>query len=308
MREYIDELFMRLSRYNVAFELDESIAQQLINDARQKVQMSSLYVYPEKYSAITTLDLVPDQQVFNEEADLITTMPRNYLGVLAIEENQWWRLWLPNDFIEVFSVWIKHDKLTVQNAPSEYWINPNSQWFEARRVTAREIFQSTTNVITRPRPFLPSYSIQQGAWDIERQSGSFSKKYRYLIMISIGLPLADWQPNSEDVMIYYVRALPYLQLFNREGLPDVDYAIPFELQEFVIMQASIMAMMRNNAFQQAQLLSVEMEHEIAYLEEQYNLLIDKQQFTLPSREGIYQNVYVPNRGLGSNEGNNNQNR
>lgn len=291
-REYIDEIMLRLSRYNVSFEMDESILLSILNDARQRIQLSCLYVYPERFSAIMTLDKVPGQEVGFLESDVIPCNIKDFNGNDTIIELPWFQLWLPQDFIDVFSLWVATD----WGADIENWVYPEKRWYEARRVSNREIFQSTTNSVVRPQPYLPSYTIINGPHDIMTKD-SFYKKYRYQLLLCLGAQDNPTPPDPANVMIYYVRMLPYLQLYNADNLPDVDYGIPFELQEFVIMQSVVMAMIRSNAYTPAAIVANELEHEMAYLEEQYNIMIDKQQLVLPSREGLYQNTYVPQRGI-----------
>jgi len=272
MQSYIDEVTMRLNRYQVSLELDEGALEVIINDARRFVHSITVQLFPERYGEILTLD-----QIVGNTATRVTDFDTNILrrnpnGTITTVTNTVWIMALPANFVD----------------PEAVIINGTFGWREARRTVKKELYSALRNTNSCPYPHLPVYCIEKAT----NSSG-------YVIYVSKGSEAV----TVGQVEVWYSRALKYLQMVDpNTGLPDVELVMSYEFEELVVLDAMLKSLQKTN-FQSAELSNLvagEMEQVIGAVEEKYNTAIDRGSLLLPSKEGLYPGQPVmrsPNNGL-----------
>lgn len=272
MQSYIDEVTMRLNRYQVSLELDEGALEVIINDARRFVHSITVQLFPERYGEILTLDQIVGNvaaRVTDFDTDIIR---RNPNGTLTTVTNTVWQMSLPANFVE----------------PEAVIVDGTFGWREARRVIKREMYSTLRNTNSCPYPHLPVYCIEKSPANSQ-----------YVIYVSKGSEAV----TVAQVEVWYSKALKYLQMVDpNTGLPDAEVVMSYEFDELVVLDAMLKSLQKTN-FQSPELngiISNEMEQIIGSVEEKYNTAVDRGSLLLPSKEGLYPNQPVmrtPNNGL-----------
>lgn len=99
-KEYIEEVMLRLSRFDVISQLNEPLILTYINKGRQQAQRFSLEVMPERYGRISILPISP-----NFVPAYTTT---SYYGKVT----RMYPVVLPNDFINVYRVILRYQTVS----------------------------------------------------------------------------------------------------------------------------------------------------------------------------------------------------
>ncbi len=256
MQSYQQEVALRLSRYTVSLELDPGTLEMMVNRARREVQMATLNIFPERYSAILSLSAVSGNTSV-EQADLQTTVLR--VGTPVV--NKVFQMKLPNDFIQMEAVHIT---------------SPNGVW-EARESTKQELYSISSNQNSMPTEREPVYVIEK----------SPDNSY-YNILIGAG----SRSVAVADVTIYYIKALKYLERTDSTGAPDVEKSMSYEFEEFVIYHTMLQALKKTSFNNAKKEIASDLEQGFAMLESNYNSTVDRSGLMLPSREGLYPHQQV----------------
>lgn len=258
MKQYMDEVANRLSRYTVQLELDPGTIEMLVNAARRNVQMATLQMFPERYSAQISLDLVSGNT---------STLMSDYTTTIALRSpvsytSNVYKMELPDDFISMEVVLVYGS--FGEEGPSGLW--------EARAASKRELWSALQNMNTRPTLTNPIYCVEK-----------LPSSARHIIYVSNG----DTALDVPDVTIWYLKALKYLQEYNDLGLDDTEQNISYEFDEMVVYQAMLMAL-SETAFSQAKdIIGADLERLVIAMERNYSSNINRQSLYLPSREGQY---------------------
>lgn len=272
-QSYVDEVLLRLNRYQVSIELDPGTAEVLVNDARRVVQGVTIQMFPERYSAKMTLDLLAGNTATRINDYDTSAIFRSPNGAINTVVNTVWRMNLPLDFIDIECV-------QVESAAGQVW--------EARRVTKQELYAILRNTSKLPTPRQPVYLVEKPP-----------TSNVYQIYVSKG----DEPVDVAEVTVWYLKALKYLQLFEpTTGQPDVEVVMSYEFEELVVLQAMLDALKKTN-FQAPEtkgLLEAEYMREVSDMQQRYNSAIDRAGLGLAAREGLYPNnplLEVPQNGL-----------
>lgn len=264
MQTYQQEIALRLSRYQISLELDPGTLEMMINRARRDVQMATLNVFPERYSAVLKLDAVSGN-TSTEIVEYRTTVTRFSSTVV----NKVYEIKLPDDFIQMEAVLV---------------LSSGTNW-EAREITKPELYGALGNQNTMPTQREPTYTVEK----------SPDNSY-YTILVSAGTSALV----PADITIYYLKALKYLERVNGSNVPDVEKSMSYEFEEFVIYQTMLQAL-KKTAFNSAkQAIASDLEQGFTVLEMNYNATVDRSGLLLPGREGLYPNqpvAQVPNNSI-----------
>lgn len=95
-KEYVEELMLRLSRFDVIKDLNEPLMLTYINKGRQQAQRFTIGYMPERYSRISEIPINP--------IPVTNYTLRDYYGKII----RMYPVPLPNDFIEVYRVILKY--------------------------------------------------------------------------------------------------------------------------------------------------------------------------------------------------------
>ncbi len=258
MKQYIDEVSNRLSRYTVQLELDPGTIEMLVNGARRNVQMATLQMFPERYSAIINLDDVSGNSSTIQPAYSTTIALRTPVTYTS----EVYKMQLPDDFISMEVVLVSGS--VGEEGPSGLW--------EARAVTKQELWSTLQNMNTRPKVNDPIYCI-------EKAPGSA----RHSIYVSNG----DGVLAPADVRIWYLKALKYLEEYNATGGDDTEQNISYEFDEMVVYQAMLMALSETTLNGAKDVIGADLERLVMAMEKNYSANINRQTLYLPSREGQY---------------------
>lgn len=253
MQQYVDDVRMRLSRYDISAEVDNGMLEMLVNRARHDVQLATLQIFPERYSREFTIAAVP-----SAVTDYATTSPRATGSVT----NAVYEAALPSDFIEMVQCFVKDSGTT-------FWAG--------RLVNKRELVQIMRNVWNCPTEQNPVYYVQRAPGDAS-----------YTIGVSKGSGVVA----TNEIRIWYLAKLPYLQLFNA-GNPDPEVRIGYDCQELVVSLATLKVCQALKFDVSVQAIVGDINLNIAFLEDAYKTGVDRSKLMLPSRESLYPNRPVP---------------
>lgn len=256
MQQYVDDVRLRLSRYDVSAEVDNGMLEVLVNRARHDVQLATLEFFPERYAREVIISAAPANVTAYD-----TTSPRLSGSVV----NKVYDVALPADFITDVQVMVKDDTTV-------FW--------SARKANKRELFQIMRNTWNCP-------SLQNPIYYIERAPGDAT--------YTIGVSKGSTAVATNDIKIWYLAKLPYLQLFGSGGSPDPEVRIGYDCQELVVTLASLKTCMALQFTDALQAITGDIELNIFFLEEMYKRHVDRSKLLLPSRESLYPNQPIPER-------------
>jgi hypothetical protein len=185
IKQYVDEVMLRLRRYDVSLEIDIQTATLFVDRARREVQMSTVGLYPERYSGIVTPTGIAEdaaQSVTNRS----TGQPiKLYKG------------FVPRDIIEPKIVVVLYGSGATESA------------YEARRVDKRELYNVMRHSWVRPTPITPVYAIEATSSEFSVNETRNSKNLIYIagppsitfntrIFTTLALDFHDYLPDYEN--------------------------------------------------------------------------------------------------------------
>jgi hypothetical protein len=265
MRTYASEVMHRLGRYDVARSVDSGMLETVVNLARHEVQLATLQAVPERYSrrhrptTAAAVSYVDSAKMF--EYDMATNGTRTVTNLVGSID-------LPQDFIIDVTV-------GVGTAP----IAVNPVLWQARPVSKRDLYTVLTKSFAKPTPHNPVYTIEKS---------TTSNNYRLLISTGTALPLAN------EVEIWYLAKLPWLQISNSTGAPDPEVRIGYDLQELVVVIACKKILETLNIIDGRQIIMQDIEMMISSLQREYAGRIDRSRLLVEAKESTVPNVPIPN--------------
>lgn len=256
MRTYASEVMQRLKRYDVARSIDSGMLESSVNLARYQVQLATLQTVPERYARIHRP--VDAAVVSWENSARMLEFDQSTGGAKTII-NQVGVLTLPADFISDVTVGISEGDV---------------MW-QARYVSKRDLYSVLTKSMTKPTPHNPIYTI-------ERTTEGTNAR----LLISAGSNL----PAQGSVEIWYLARLPWLQIANSTGAPDVEIRIGYDLQELVVTIACYKILETLQIIEGRQLLKNDIELIVNSLSQQYQAGIDRKHLLLEANESLIPKV------------------
>jgi hypothetical protein len=256
MRTYASEVMQRLKRYDVAKSIDSGMLETSINLARYQVQLATLQTVPERYARIHRP--VNAVVVSWENSARMLEFDQSTGGAKTII-NQVGTVDLPSDFIADVTVGVSEGDV---------------MW-QARKVSKRDLYSVLTKSMTKPTPHNPIYCI-------ERSTETANPK----LFISTGTAL----PAQGIVEIWYLARLPWLQIANSTGQPDVEIRIGYDLQELVVTIACYKIMESLQIIDGRQLLKNDIELMVSALNQQYQAGIDRSRLFVEANESLVPKV------------------
>src|SRR5574343_176845 len=169
VKQYVDEIKLRLRRFDVVLSLDDATIQTLLNRARREVQATTLGLMEYRYGRILVMPITivaagtnPPGYNLNpninasgvsEQITTITALNRASFNPVTI-----WQTYLPADFIDATGV-IMHYLLPNSTSPTVTWN------FAMRRVDKRELFTVQSHSWNPPTIVSPTYAIEKNSTD-----------------------------------------------------------------------------------------------------------------------------------------------
>lgn len=208
-KEYVEELMLRLSRFDVIKDLNEPLMLTYINKGRQQAQRLTIAYMPERYSRRSVFPI--------ENQPMAQYNTRAYDGQLV----SLYPVVLPDDFLDSYRVIL------------QYTLNNVERLVECRRYTMDEIYNTNILAINPPKIFTPIYTVVANN-DIN---------YRLLIA---GLDLSSnnnifADENYSDVMceVWYTVAINELEGRNSNNQIDNELTLPIHIEELAINYAML---------------------------------------------------------------------
>ena len=265
MRTYASEVMQRLNRYDIARSVDSGMLETVINLARYEVQMATLQAVPERYSrrhrpsSAALVSYADSAKMF--EYDISTGGSKTVTNLVGTVD-------LPEDFIVDVTV-------GVGTAP----IASSPVLWQARRVSKRDLYTVLTKSFSKPTPHNPVYCI-------EKNTTSAAHK----LLISTGTAL----PAANEIEIWYLAKLPWLQITNSLGASDPEVRIGYDLQELVVVIACKKILETLSIVDGRQILVQDIELMVASLQKDYAGRIDRSRLFVEAKESLVPKVPVPN--------------
>jgi len=248
LRDYIDEITMRLSRLAINRTLGDTEIIGYINRARQLVFKQTYSLIPERYT----------------KRKVISTggqTPNNDNGINSL------RLELPSDFVVDYVVWVQYLNNGITYRP------------QSRKVENQEFYNVGTHDWIKPTKHSPVYYI-----DSEQTLNNIYGK-KYYINITLGGSLFDSaSTNSSTVEVLYVAALNDLQLWAITGtVQEQETTIPAEYDELIIINALMMCLREINVLQSNENVKLEYDFLTKMTKTLSEQMILKYQVDIPSK-------------------------
>lgn len=254
IKEYIDEVKIRLTRIGVARDIDDIFLATYINRARQQAQRFVMPITPDRYGKVRRYNLTGLANDIDQ--------PTSYVG----KDVQYWRLDLPDDFLDVHSCIV------------EWQLASNSTIYraEARQATKFEMYNSAMNPYTSPMRIRPVYILENVLNDpvVMNDPGK-------TILISAGdNDSLELDTNYIECQLWYVHSLYNLDYW----LNDNDQVTPYYLEELVINFAIQMALRNINDEKALDAVDAEVKALEKLVKELYIVKTDMVQQFMPSKE------------------------
>lgn len=206
-KEYLDELMLRLGRFDVISELNEPLMLSYLNKGRQQAQRFTLEYMPERYSRVSRFSIGQTPVSTYTTRDFYGTT----IGLYPVD--------LPSDFINPFRVILKYE---LQGRPYS---------FECRYYTLSEVYNANVLSINPPKYFSPIYTVQ----------ANNDNEYKILIAgldLSAGKSIfEDGRYTNIECEVWYTCAIGELELRNQNNDIDVEVTLPIGVEELAIEYA-----------------------------------------------------------------------
>lgn len=212
--------------------------------------------------------------LFRERYGRIATISAvpSILANFAFDTVDFYTAALPADFIE-------EDVVTV---------NHSSNPWEARKLIKQEMYGISRSSWVSPTPNSPVYII-------ERNPASVTTN----IYVSKGSTVVA----ANDIVLWYVAALPYLQAYPVSGIPDNERKMSYQWEELVVLCSMAKAYEMQQFLQLRDLIVADVQTIVSLMEESYKTTIDRSKLLLPTRESLIPNVPISDVPIGGGGGN-----
>lgn len=203
--DYIEEIKLRLSRFDVIKHLNDLLILSYINKGRQQAQRFTLESMPERYARISTFAI--------GTAAVYTTT--DYRG----KPVNLFPVALPNDFLKAYRVILNY---TLNNVPKSW---------EARYYTVNEIYNTNVLSVNPPMPYAPVYTV------------TANNDTNYNILISgLDIPpnstiFATLGYTNISCEVWYTAAISEIEYRTAGNTTDNEVTLPVPLEELVINYA-----------------------------------------------------------------------
>ncbi len=221
IKEYADEVRLRLERQSVALALDEPTVALLVNRARRDVQNACLSSHPERFGRVQ----VVDGAAFIPRAEMSVTNPASSRLINVYE------LPLPQDFIDPVVAILQYIHAGV-----------TYRW-EARRADKRELHAVLMQSWNLP-------TITQPIYVVEREPNDPTPKaFVAGLETGGGTLFSDAAFTDVKFEFWYTAALNHLELFPNppSTVSDDESRIPWQFEELVIWTAMTDALQKIEA-------------------------------------------------------------
>lgn len=258
MQEYIEEVMGRLARYEINAELDDATLESIINRSRRDVQLAMLSLYRERYSRVISLGEV-NGNILQLDSDYTATVTR--FGLMTTVA--WYYARLPDDFLREIAV----------------HYGTEEEYYRMRKTTLKEMYSASTIGVAMPTPREPQYAV------VRRLSDPY-----YTIYVSIG----DDEPSLDNIEVWYLRIIDYLERHSSTGQSDIDWETPPDAVELVIYQSMMHVIKRINLVSKdiVTIIEQEMEESIQFIESVHRTELEREYLLLPSRESVVPNIPI----------------
>jgi hypothetical protein len=266
-KDYIDEVKLRLPRYNVGTKLSDAKILTYINQARREVQRMTIGLYPERYSKV--LFLYIEKELYDPTLQLSSTYHGRPIKV--------YRVALPDFFLDS-SVAI----LTYMNS------NGNTIRVQARRMTKKEMFSVQMTSWNYPSISSPAYSIEYKMLDMANPSGTGKWLYIAGLETSETETIFDKGYTRVGIEVWCTTVLDDLELgimaINQSIASDSEYVIPVDMEELVINHAIMYCMQNETPQLDRDSIKAYIDSQYMILESNTKIIEEKTISLLPSQE------------------------
>lgn len=258
IKEYIDEIKIRLSRIGITRDLDDMTLATYVNRARQQVQRFVMPITPDRYGKRKTFTI-----------DGTTSEDNDYKVSIGYSNKtvDYWRFPLPDDYIDA------------EVCILEWEIDEVIYRSEARQATKFELFNNSVNAFNVPSNHRPVYTTE----NLLAHSNlgyplTWSGKHFYISPGNITDLIA--KATNIKVELWYKHSIYDLDYW----LNDNDQVTPYYLDELVINFACQLCL--RNISDERSIDSVEAESGILkkMIQELYTVQTDVAEQFMPSKE------------------------
>lgn len=249
LRDYIDEITMRLSRLAIDRVIADTEIIGYINRARQYVFKQTYALMPERYTKLKSISTGG-------------TLATNKNGVNS------YKFELPSDFVVDYVVWV------------QYLNDGRTYRPQARKAENQEFYSVGSHNWVKPSKYNPVYYI-----DSDQTFSNVYGKKAY-INISLGDSLFDTPTvNGSKIDVLYVAALNDLQLWSNTGatVQEQEITIPEEYDELIIINALMMCLREINVLQSNENVKLEYEFLTKMTKTLSEQMLLKYQVDIPSK-------------------------
>jgi hypothetical protein len=252
--DYIDEIKLRLSRYQIAYT-DDMLLLTYLNRARRQVQLITYKLMPERYGDIAVIEINTSNYQLHSEI-------RSNFASIPIRVYQ---LPLPNNLIDITTcIFYSQDRR-----------DDSIFRAEARETTKEELFNSTRSSFSTPTIHNPIYTWERNH-DPNLTFGDEVNPCFYKLLITgfdyyINSTQTSWLVNHiGNVELYYIYGLDELDL------EDTDYNIPTIYEEVVIYYAMLYCLQVGDVKDS---IKLEIQNMLGLIKENYetNILLPSQE-------------------------------
>lgn len=205
-KEYIDDLKLRLTRYQVGHDLSDEMLLSFINKARASVQRVLLPMYPERFSTIISIPHTPAS--LNQDLSLTTVETLGYTNINV------YTYVMPNWFIDAYEViiqWTDQEQNIVQS--------------HCRRHNLNEMYGLYSNSWNQPMISTYTYALEDNGVNTLMHIAGLD---------AIGLVLQ----TDVVINIFCTAALSDLEHITAGALAnDTETVIPSFAEELVVTEA-----------------------------------------------------------------------
>lgn len=257
--------------YNMYQYIDEVKARMSRYDVQAELDTGKLEMVINRARRDVQLATLP---IFRERYGRIATISAvpSVVANYAFTDVDFYSAALPADFIEEDVVLVTHD---------------SNEW-EARKLIKQEMYGIARNSWVSPTTNSPVYIV-------ERDPASTTTN----IFVSKGSAVVD----ANQIKLWYIAALPYLQAHPVSGTPDNERKMSYQWEELVVLCSMAKAYEMQQFMQLRDLIVGDIQTIISLMEESYKTNIDRSKLLLPTRESLMPNVPISDVPVGGGGGN-----
>jgi hypothetical protein len=245
--DYLDEIKLRLVRYQVAVT-DDIMVLTYLNRARRQVFNITKDLYPERYG-----DLI-EIPIDKTAIQLQSGIKLNFASIPIVV----YETGLPNNYVDESVVLVSWNRGTNEE---EDWVQR-----QARSTTKEELFGSTRSAYTTPTIWNPIYCWERNLGNLTYGIEPNTSFYKLLItgFDYNGVCFLDEHPETK-IILYYIYGLDEL------ALGDTDTVIPDIYYEFVIYYAMLYLMQNIQNDNVKDSINIEIQNMLGLIKQNYDV-------------------------------------